>query len=426
MDEPLSASVRLIKQGRLYIGSVMFATVLVVAVFLANAAIRPPLLVLDDIRIGVVGVEQRQDRIVGFGEIRGGAEQYIVSPSDAIVLATNFGPGEFVERGQVVFELRNPGLESDLRTASLATIEATKAEQERQSSLVLRLLDARTERKVATANHVVAEEELKATEELASRGAVSELELARARASAFQSDERVKAAESLVAELESLSEMGAALNERLFAQLSRVEEAALQKLETLSVRAQLSGRLDSVSEEMPQPGDHVSLGQKLARIADTSTYIAELSFAAVYLPEIRVGASAEIDVLGSRAKGSVLELNPSIINQRFTARIGFYGEAPLEASPNLRIDGHVLGTGTSPKLVLPRPDYPVVRGTNNVLRIDREKGLAESVQIQVIDVDDDSVVVGAGLEAGDEVVLSIVEEAMGTRTLRINDGDNGE
>ena len=311
-------------------------------------------------------------------------------------------PGAPVEPDTVLAVLENPRLERESLDAELelATLEAEL--QLLRVQLANRKLDL--EAAVASARSKLREEELRGevNQELTKNGLVPEIEL---RVSKVKLEEFAKL---LTIEEARLASCDGSATAELAAKRARVDQArALNELkraevESLAVRAGISGVLESLAVEV---GQRVSAGASLARVSDPSELKAVLRVAQSLAPDLQLGQSVSIDTRTALVSGSIARISPAVDAGAVEVDVTLAGELPRGARPRLSVTGTVLLERIEDALSVPRPAAAEVGAQLGLFKLVEARSAAVRTQVQLGRVSVNSAEILGGLAEGDEVVL---------------------
>jgi HlyD family secretion protein len=175
------------------------------------------------------------------------------------------------------------------------------------------------------------------------------------------------------------------------------------RLESLKVTPGFSGVLQLVSVEV---GQQVAPGANLARVADPSRLKAELKIAETQAKDIELGQSAEIDTRSAIIQGKVSRKDPAAANGTVTVDVSLTGELPRGAVPDLSVDGTVQLERLDNILYVGRPSLGQDDSTVGLFKLTSDSGDAERVQVSLGKSSVNAIEVKAGLNEGDQVVLT--------------------
>ncbi len=329
--------------------------------------------------------------------------RWIPAVTDATVERVVVLPGAVVEPDSVLIEMTNPELEARTREAQLALLAAQADLAALRVQLEHQLLDQEAQIAQVDADFEQTQLEAERDAELNKEGLVSDLQAkisqVRAKEAATRKDleaRRLKSAE-------------AANQAQLAAQQARVgglrETANLQRheLDALQVRAGFTGVLQAIAVE---PGQRVSPGTNLARVANPDRLKAELRVPETQARDVAIGLPATIDTRNGVVAGHVVRVDPAVTNGTVTVDVALDGKLPRGARPDLSVDGTIIIEKLDNVLTVGRPAFgqPDSRVTLFKLAPDGDSAIRVPVELGRGSVH--RIEVTKGLEEGDQVILS--------------------
>jgi HlyD family secretion protein len=180
-------------------------------------------------------------------------------------------------------------------------------------------------------------------------------------------------------------------------------ELKKNELESLHVRAGLTGVLSAVSVEV---GQEVAPGTNLVRVANPAHLKATIQIPEIQAKDIQIGQTASIDTHNGIVDGHVARIDAAVVNGTVAVDVSLDGPPPLGSRPDLSVDGtiqlerlpNVLYLGLP---VQAQPDstaelFKIVDGGKEAVRVKVRLGRSSVNAIEVVQ----------GLQAGDQVILS--------------------
>jgi HlyD family secretion protein len=197
--------------------------------------------------------------------------------------------------------------------------------------------------------------------------------------------------------------------------LRKERDDARRELELADTGAPAPGVLTSVFEEV---GATVQRGQILARIADLEAFRVEARVSDAYGGRLAVGQDVHVLIDGARLGGRVSGILPTVEEGtvRFTVDLDDASNALLRH--NLRVEVLVVTGRRQDVLRVPRGPY--IRGGGErhaVFVVDQDRALRTDVTIGLAGHEFFEVV--AGLDEGDEVIISDVRNYVHARQVRL-------
>lgn len=326
-------------------------------------------------------------------------------------------PGVAVTKNTVLMELSNPEL-----TLAMNDFEwQVKMAEANLIDLKVRLESEQLERKARAAQleseYTQAKLKYERDEKLAKDGLTPELNLQLSRATAEELAKRLEiekkrleiAQESIAAQLASQR----VHIEKLRAQLQLKRE----QVDQLKIRAGAEGVLQELSW---QPGQRVTPGAVLAKVAQPQRLKAELKIAETQAKDIVIGQLALIDTRNGTVQGRVSRIDPAVVNGTVTVDVRLEGSLPDGARPDLTVDGSIEIERLKDVLYVGRPVFAQPNSVVTLFRL--EPGAKEAVRVQVRlgRASVNTIEVLEGLKPGDEVILSDMSAWDAHNRIRLN------
>jgi HlyD family secretion protein len=353
---------------------------------------------LDTVKRGSI---IRQHR--GLGTLVPEDTRWIPSRTDGRVEEILLRPGAHVGPDSVILELSNPQVEQEALNARLALSSAEAALENLRVQLQNELLTQESQTTAIQAEYETARMQAEADEALAKEQLISEITRRRSHLAA----ETLKKRSAF--EVQRLAASRQSLEGRLRVQQAAVDQARAvsnlqaSRLDSLKVRPGFSGVLQQVPVEV---GQQVGPGQNLARVADPTRLKAELRIAETQAKDIEIGQSAEIDTRSGIIRGRVSRKDPAAANGTVTVDVSLTGELPRGAVPDLSVDGTVQLERLDNILYVGRPSLGQDDSTVGLFKLTSDSGDAERVQVSLGKSSVNAIEVKAGLNEGDQVVLT--------------------
>ena len=186
-------------------------------------------------------------------------------------------------------------------------------------------------------------------------------------------------------------------------QFSAALAARRAQLATLVIRAGAAGIVQSVTI---YPGQRVTSGSELARIADERSLKAVLQVAESDVRGVAPGLQARIVASDAGTmRGRVSRIAPAAQNGTVAVDVTL-DRLPQGARSDQNVDGTIVLSRVAQALSLARPAASADAGTIALYRLDRDGTHAYRTAVDVSAGSDDRSRIRSGLHAGDRVVVS--------------------
>jgi HlyD family secretion protein len=325
--------------------------------------------------------------------------------------------GAVVVEGQALAEIASPELASTLEQ-SQATFEQLSVQLQRQRiESRQQALEKRKAADLAEVALVAARREKRRADEANAVSVISVIDYEKA-----QDDLRKAelAHEHAVADADLF-------DERLAFEL-RASELELGRQELL-VR-DLQRRVDGLALVSPVNGvvgdllvdqkAAVSRDMPVMAVVDLTRFEVDAEIPESYADDLGLGMAAEIIVGADRFAGILVAVSPEIVNNQVSSRIRFVGDMPGNLRQNQRLTTRILIEERPDVLTLQRGQF-LESGAGRVAYVLDGEGLASRRAIMIGARSLSAVEIAGGLNEGDQVVISSIEQFLGADTVLITD-----
>lgn len=180
-----------------------------------------------------------------------------------------------------------------------------------------------------------------------------------------------------------------------------------RQLAALNVRAGIDGVLQQIGDvQTLQVGQRVSPSATLAKIVQPTKLKAEIKIPETQAKDVLIGQKAEIDTRNGVIPGTVVRVDPAVVNGTVTVDIKLDGSLPRGARPDLSIDGTIELERLDDVLYVGRPVQGQTDSTIGLFRLVEEGHAAVRVPVKLGRSSVSTIEVIQGLEVGDKVILS--------------------
>ena len=326
-------------------------------------------------------------------------------------------PGTNVERETVILELSNPELEQSLEDARLQLRAAEASYEDLEVQLESQLLNQKALAASVQAEYRTAVLQLEADQEIHEEGIISNLTLkfSEERASELETRNRFEQERLAIAAESNEAQLQAEASR--VRQLRALYELRRSQVDGLLVRPGLNGVLQQVPVEV---GQQVTPGLNLARVAQPEHLKAELRIAETQAKDVEIGQRASVDTRNGIIEGRVMRIDPAVQDGTVTVDVELLGELPRGARPDLSVDGTVEIERLENVLYVGRPAYGQAGTTIGLFRLLDDGETAERVDVTLGKSSVNTIEIVAGLNEGDEVILSDTSAWEDYRKIRLN------
>lgn len=321
------------------------------------------------------------------------------SPEQGFV-SLNVKAGDTVEKGQVIAEVESPELNNSLKQqeSELARLKGELARSElaarRQALALTKTLD------LAQVELNAAERENRRAQLSIEKRLISQIDLekavddlAKAKLTYKHAQQEVELAkDTLSFELQS--------SKSQVARQQLVVDELQRKVRNLAIKASVSGIVGNL---LVQPKAMVVKNQALLTLVDLSAFEAELQVPESYANDLGIGMTVELKIGSEQIKGQLSAISPEVNNREVTTRVRFETSNISNIRQNQRLSGRILLENRSDILMVRRGGF-LNAGGYVAYKINGD--LAQKVEITTGVTSINHVEVLAGLEAGDEIIIS--------------------
>jgi multidrug efflux pump subunit AcrA (membrane-fusion protein) len=403
MDIQRSASVAAAKRKRRIILSAL-AIIFIAGVTLGLSRLKPAAPTVERSTIWTDTVKRgpmiRQVR--GLGTLVPVDIRSISALTDATVERRRILPGTQVKADTIIMDLSDPATEQAAQDAELQLKAAEADYKNLEVKVQSDLMTQRSNAATVSADYSDAKTKAQIDQQLCKLGVIS--------GQACQSSE-THAQE--LATRNQIEEQRVAINTKSVASQLAVQQAKIdelralyqlkkKQLDALHVRA----GIDGVLTEVPVvEGQRVVAGTNIAKVVDPTHLKAELKIAETQSKDITFGQPASIDTHNGVIDGTVMRIDPAVINGTVTVDVKLDGHAPGER-PDLSVDGTIDLDRLANVEFVGRPAFGQENSTVSMFKLDPDGKGATRVTVKLGRSSVNAVEILGGLNEGDQVILS--------------------
>ena len=377
-----------------------------------------PTMATTDLQLATVQQGPLQLQNISSGELFSKQQLLLTTTVPATVTAIMLRPGSTVEADSVLLQLANPQLDQQVQGAARAyqqkqaMIAAFSAQQ--QQDLLLQQ-DLLAERTAALAEATL---ELDVHLELEKRGVVSKIELSRTQLKKNQTEQSLQNAQ---ARLSQFNQMQQAQQEQQRLELHQLDSEfrLLQsQQQQLTVKAGISGIVQQLDVEI---GQSLAAGAPIARIGSQHQLNARIYLAEKYADQVKPGSAVELDLAGTLIRGVISRLEAVVIEGMVAAEVEILDPLPAGARPAQRLRTSVSLQQLADAIYLEqgRGSRQLMPNQSQQLFVKTSAFSAEKRQVQLGDASGNQVLVSAGLQPGEQVILNIPEQYQTFDTIKL-------
>lgn len=402
MDRPIEKSGRFSRKQKIWM---VLAVALVVLGIVAYPSIRrwsvaEASIDVSRIRLGTVTRGDLVRDVSVQGNIVAAFRPTLITPARGIV-RVEVKPGQVVAAGDTLMTVDSPEVKS-LLEQERSTLFSLQSEYERQR-IVAKQAQIQTKQDIG-----LLEVELESARRAKSRaertraeGILNAVEYEKAQDDFEVAQLKLNLAkEKAVFEKETLEfeiSERRSMAERQQLVVTEIE----RQVDELTIRSPVDGL---VSRVMVNDRDSVTQGQQLAMVVDLSEFEIDVMIPENYADEIAPGTEAVINYDGQYYSGAVKSISPEVEGSRVRGVVMFSEEAPAGLKQNQRVPTTLVLETKSDVLKVPRGPFLEAGGGRQAYVI--EDGIATLRPIEVGSLSVSEIEILAGLEVGDEIIVS--------------------
>jgi HlyD family secretion protein len=175
------------------------------------------------------------------------------------------------------------------------------------------------------------------------------------------------------------------------------------KLDSLVIRAPVTGRVTAIDLKV---GENRSPGQRLAEVTPDEGMKLTADIDEYYLPRVRTGQTAIVDLNGTAADVTVRRVSPQVRDGHFTIELDFRGSSPPNLVAGATAQGRLQLGGDVPAKVLPTGAFMERTGGEWAFVMDADGHAAERRSIKVDRRNSEQLEIVSGLRVGEAVITS--------------------
>ncbi len=325
--------------------------------------------------------------------------------------------GEQVFEGQVIATVVSPELTNELQQAESA-FDQREMELERQRIESRQLaLEKRKAADLADVALVAAKREKRRADEANKLGVIPEIDYEKAQDDLRKAELAYKHAvadadlfdERLAFEIKA-SEFDVS-RQRLF-----VEDLRRQ-VDDLSIKSPVNG---IVGDLLVDQKAAVSRDTPVMAVVDLSRFEIDAQIPESYADDLAIGMNTEVLVGGERFPGQLAAVSPEIVSNQVASRVRFSGAMPTNLRQNQRLTVRVLLAEHNDVMMVQRGQF-LDSGGGRIAYIVTDEGMAEKRRIETGARSLGAVEIVAGLQPGDEIVISNLDAFRSAETVLLTD-----
>ena len=277
-------------------------------------------------------------QVDGYGVLRSDKQKLLAASLPGTVEELVLKPGAVVQADSVILRLSNPELKKQLSDEQRKLAQEQVALRELALNQKLELMAENAKLDEVRSSYLSARTTREEQQEWAEKGYVSKLSFRETQLKETLLGKAAEAAESRIAQLALVhAERSRIQQDKIAAQQERYN-IARDQFDGLNVRAGMDGVLQSVDVAL---GQSFVGGQKLALVGGTQDLVARIKVPQAAAQQVQAGQPVLIDTRQDKAEGRVLRVDPAVDNGTILVEVGFTGQPPASARPELNVDATI-------------------------------------------------------------------------------------
>lgn len=326
-------------------------------------------------------------------------------------------PGETVTPETVLLVLSNPDVQLEALESERQLTQALADAVNLRVSLETQRLNQQAVVASVEAEERDARRQGVAAETLLSKQLISRNEASRLLDQASELATRLAVERQRLALYTGVIDSQLSMQRAQIARLRAVHEFQRDRVRSMEVRAGAAGVVQEVPLEI---GQWAQSGATLARVVEPGRLKAVIRIPETQARDVAVGQVASIDTRNGIVTGRVVRIDPGAVNGTVTVDVAFDGPLPRGARPDLTVDGTIEIDRIDDALFVGRPAYGEPNGTVGLFRLTSDGDAAERVTVQLGRGSVNAIEIRAGLEAGDEVIISDMSRHEGADRVKLD------
>lgn len=339
----------------------------------------------------------------------------VLYASDDGVITFAVSAGDTVKSGEELASIDSPELDNRLlqeesRLNSMRVeLERQQITTQQQQLINLKAMDDAAIRLNA------AHRELTRAEQAFERGALSAVDLDRARDDLETAQVLHRHAE-MDAELDKERQSFEVQTRELSVeQQSLIVEDLKRQVANLTLNSPASGIVGNLLVDQKSS---VSRNQPVMSVVDLTAFEVEVQIPESYVADLAIGMEAEIQLSQQNLTATLVAISPEIVNNQVTGRLRFPESSPDTLRQNQRLTTRILLEQRENVLTLPRGQF-IESGSGRFVYV-IQNGLAHRRPITMGATSLSHVEIIDGLQEGERVIVSSTDAVSGAETILIN------
>ena len=245
-------------------------------------------------------------------------------------------------------------------------------------------------------------------------------DVASAHDAAAEMKQRLDLEKGRLTEMQSSEKQQIQLQEQQVESLKRILEDQRHRVAAMKVTSPEGGELQSLGNPPLELGQYVNAGSLLARVVQPGKLKAVLRVPENQAKDVVPGLPATIDLHNNNTvRGHVTRTDPSSVQGTVTVEVAIDDSLPPATRSDLAVDGTITIQRLNDVLYIGRPGFGQPESSVGIFKVDKGKGEAHRVTVQLGVASVTTIEVKKGLQVGDSVIISDMSQFDNTNRVRI-------
>ena len=224
-------------------------------------------------------------------------------------------------------------------------------------------------------------------------------------------------------DMQSSEQQQIKLQEDQISSLKAILDEQRRRVASMRVVSPEAGQLQILGSPGGQPlelGQYVNAGTIVARVVQPGRLKAVLRVPENQAKDVVPGLNASIDLHNNTVvKGHVTRTDPSSVQGTVTVEVALDDALPAGTRSDLAVDGTITIEKLNNVKYIGRPGFGQAESSVGIFQVDKNKGEAHRVTVQLGAASVNQIVVKNGLQVGDSVIISDMSQFDNTSRVRI-------
>jgi multidrug resistance efflux pump len=245
-------------------------------------------------------------------------------------------------------------------------------------------------------------------------------DVAQAHDAALEAKQRLEIENKRLEDMQGSEQQQIQLQEQQIESLKRILTEQKNRVASMKVMSPEAGLLQTLGNPPLELGQYVNAGTVLARVVQPGKLKAVLRVPENQAKDVVPGLSADIDLHNNnKVKGHVIRTDPSSVQGTVTVEVAIDDSLPAGTRSDLAVDGTIQIEKLTNVLFIGRPGFGQAESSVGIFLVDKGKGEAHRVTVQLGRASVNTIEVKKGLSVGDSVIISDMSQFDATSRVRI-------